>query len=171
MALNFPVPTKAKFAPTVNNFSAAFTGIYDFNIPANDKQVLFKMQPNTVYFIDNFSFAGNIPREDFLDALLLAEPPRITIKRISDGQTVYDNPIFLTQFYEDKPATTFLSTRQQGDAALITLNAQLSQTANLIGKSPIVLTIAFNMFYIDDNKYAAAYLDALDASYSRRLLQ
>lgn len=169
MSIRYPIPHKAIFTPTVNIFSAAFTGIYDFNTAANTAQTLFKLIPNTIYFIDNFSFAGNIPKEDFLSAIDLTNIPAITITKKLDRQPVYATPIILTQFYEDKTASAFVKSHQENDEAQITLSARLFQTANMIGIDPVKLSISFNVFYVDDNEFNRAFADSLKPSFSNRL--
>ena len=126
MSISHAIPKDAKFRPTKNVFSAPFlAGNYDFNIPANSGQTLLNLIPNTVYFIDNFSFAGNISKENFLSAIV--DFPQIVIGRKMDRQSIYDSPITLTQFYEDKAASAFMTTKQDKDEALITLKAKLKE--------------------------------------------
>ena len=169
MSIQYPIPHKAIFSPTSNIFSAPFTGIYDFNIAANIGQTLLKLIPNTIYLIDNFSFGGNFPKEEYLSAIDLTNLPTITIKKKSDKAIVYDKPIILTQFYEDKNAAAFIKSQQENDEALISLSAKFFQTANMIGINPLYLSISFNVFYIDDNEYNRAFVDSLNPSFSGRL--
>lgn len=169
MSIIHPIPKSAKFSPTANVFSAPFSlGIYDFTTAAN-VQRLFKMIPNTVYFLDNFSFAGNLSKEDFLAAIDLTLLPTITITKKSDKTTLYDKPIILSQFYEDKPATAFLKSQQANDEAIITLSARLFQIAPLIGLNPMLLTVSFNCFYMDDNEYNKNFADSMTPQFSRKL--
>lgn len=169
MSIIYPIPHKAHFQPTGNIFSAPFTGIYDFNIPANQNQTLIKLNPNTVFLLDNFSFAGNISKEDFLSALDLSNLPTVTIRKKSDSSVVYDKPIVLTQFYEDKTASAFLQSQAANDEALITFSAKLNQIAPLIGIDPLLLSLSFNIFYIDSNDYNAAFADSIDKEFSGKL--
>lgn len=169
MSIQYPIPHKAVFHTTSNVFSAAFTGIYDFNTAGNTAQTLLKLIPNTIYLIDNFNFAGNVSKEDYLSAIDLNNIPTLTIKKKNDKGIVYDKPIILTQFYEDKTASAFIKSQQDGDEAQITFSAKFFQTANLIGLNPFMLTISFNIFYIDDNTYNKTFADSLNSSFSDRL--
>lgn len=164
---HFPLPKNAQFRPTSNIFSAPFTGIYDFNITANTNQTLFSINPNTIYFLDNFSFAGNIAKEDFLDAIDLETPPRIIIRRLMDRQAIYN--IELTQYYEDKIAGAVITSLQKDDEATLTLSAKLKQTAALVGKSPIKLNVSFNMFFVENNTYSRDFFSSLGKDFSARL--
>jgi hypothetical protein len=171
MSINHPIPTKAKFAPTANVFQAQFSGVYDFNIAVNQKQTLFKLIPNTIFYLDNFSFAGNIAAEEYLTSLDLDNLPYFTLSKKSDRQSIYDKPIFLPSFVETKDAAAFISSNQLNDEAQITLSAKLNQIATTVGLSPMILTVSFNAFFMDDNEYAKAFMDSLKPEYSKRLRQ
>ena len=152
---------KARVLPTENSFSAAFAGTYDFAVAANTGQTVFKMQANSVYYLDNFTVGGNIAREDFLSAI--STTPVITLSRKRDGQLIYIRSIPITQFYENKECTCFVDSQKGDDQLLISMAGILKQTANLVGVSPILLTVSFAAFVIDDTEFNAMYRDRLAA--------
>ena len=163
------LPHQARFIASQNTFSAPFTGIYDFSIPANDKQLVIEMSPGITYFIDNFSFAGNITQEDFLSAVSIV--PALVMSRRNDKDHIFTKSIPLNQFAPDKPATVFVSSTKKNDALLLTLTGKLNQVANIIGVSPVNLTISFSIYAIDNNEYNRALSDRLAPSFARRINQ
>lgn len=154
------IPEKAKFRPTANVFSAAFAGVYDFNIAGNQKQKLFDLVPNTVYLLNEFSFAGNIGAEEYLSSLDLLNLPYISISKKHDQQKVYDTPIFLPSFLETREAAAFLKSNQQNDEAQISIAGILKQISTTVGLSPMILTVSFSVYYMDENEYNRAFADS-----------
>lgn len=151
------IPKSAKYKPTANVFSAAFTGVYDFNVAGNTKQTLFKMQENAVYLLNEFTFAGNIGAEEYLSSLLPASLPYLTISKKHDRQAAYDTPIFLPSFVETKEAACFIRSNQKNDEAQISLTGILQQISTTVGLSPMILTISFSVFQMDENAFNAIF--------------
>ena len=151
------IPFKARLIPTENTFSAPFTGLYDFGLAANVKQTVFALQANTVYYLDNFSVGGNITREDYLSAILTV--PTITLFRKQDKSSVYTRSIPLAQFFENKPCTVYVESNKVSDELQITMTGTLVQVANLVGISPVKLTVSFSVFAIDERDYNISYRD------------
>lgn len=156
------IPFKSRIIPTENNFTAPFTGIYDFGaVAGNARQVVFNLDPNSVYFLDNFSVGGNITSEDFLASI--ATVPILTLSKQSDrkGSTIYARSFPISQFFQSKECTCFVDSNRGNDALLISLSGVLNQTANLVGLDPLKLTISFSVFAMDEKEYNSSYRDRL----------
>lgn len=163
------LPHKARYIPSQNTFSAPFTGLYDFNIAANVNQVVIKMAPGLTYFIDNYSFAGNITQEDFLSAINAV--PSMKLSRKNDSDNVYTGVIPLNQFSSEKPATVFVSSNKGNDELLITFAGIINQTANLVGVSPVSFTVSLAIYAIDNNDFNKELSSVLSPSFSKRINQ
>lgn len=163
------IPHQARYISTQNTFSAAFTGVYDFSIPANANQLVIRLSANTVYFIDNYAFAGNITQEDFLSAINTV--PSIKLSRKNDKDPVYMKAIPLNQYSPDKPATVFVLSNKANDQLLITFTGLLNQIAPLVGISPVSFTLSFSIYAIENNDYNREFISNLDPSFSRRINQ
>lgn len=163
------LPHKARYIPSQNTFSAAFTGLYDFNIAANVNQTVIKMAPGLTYFIDNYAFAGNITQEDFLSAINTV--PAMKLSRKNDRDNVYTGTIPLNQFASEKPATVFVASNKGNDELLITFTGVLNQIANLVGISPVNFTVSLAIYAIDNNDFNRELASDLSPSFARRINQ
>lgn len=152
---------------TQNIFSAAFTGVYDFGIAANVKQTVLEMSPGITYFVDNFSFAGNISQEDFLSAV--STTPYMIMSRKNDGDRIFTKTLPLNQFASQKPATVFISSNKKNDYLLLTLSGLLNQTANLVGVDPVVFTVSFSVYAIDNNDFNRELQNTLSPDFAKRI--
>jgi len=156
------IPFKARLIPTENTFSAPFTGLYDFGIPANDRQTVFPLQANTVYYLDNFSIGGNIAREDYLSAI--STMPVMTLYRKQDKSGVYTRSIPIAQFFENKPCTVYVESNKAADELQLSMTGILSQVANLVGIDPVKITVSFSAFAIDERDYNTSFRNSKNFS-------
>jgi hypothetical protein len=141
------IPHNAHYLPTRNQFSAAFTGVYDFGVVAgNQNQVVCPLEKDKVYYIDNFAFGGNIAGEDYLSAINTV--PLVLLTRVSDHQNIdgYMKKIPLALFSPGIPATAFVRSNRVDDALLVSISGILNQTANLVGVTPVILVLSFNIY-------------------------
>jgi hypothetical protein len=154
------IPFKSRIIPTENNFTAPFTGVYNFGLVAgNSRQTVFNFEPNTVYFLDNFSIAGNISSEDFLSAI--STVPTLTLSKTSDrpGSTIYTRSFPISQFFQGKECTCFVESNRGNDSLVVSLDGILAQVPNLVGVSPVKLTVSFSVFAMDEKEYNITYRD------------
>lgn len=164
MAINRDITSKARIIPTQNNFSAAYTlGVYDFGTVGNTAQVVFTLDANSVYYLDRFSVAGNIASEDFLSCISVT--PLLTLGRKNDNQLIYTRSFPITQFYENKDCSCFVESNKGNDALVVSLTGVLNQNSNLVGVDPVILTLSFSCYAIDDRDYNRVFRDSL--SYQR----
>jgi len=158
MSIFHKIPIKARIIPTENTFSAPFTGVYDFSLVAgNTRQTVFKLDANAVYFLDNFSVAGNIASEDFLSAI--STVPTMTLSRKNDKQLIYTRSFPISQFFQNKESTCFVESNKGDDELQISLSGILAQVPNLVGVDPIKLTVSFSCFAMDEREYNQTYRD------------
>jgi hypothetical protein len=165
--IQFPVPHKARFIPVVKSFSAPFTGVYNFGTAANTDQTLLKLDSNIVYLISVYTVGGNIASEDYLSAINAL--PQFILKRRNDNQTIRTDFIPVVQFEQNKEAMIFVDSRQADDELRATFSGILNQTAPLVGVDPVIITLSFSIFAIEDRDYGIAFLDKLSGNTARSL--
>jgi hypothetical protein len=165
--IQFPVPHKARFSPCVRNFSAPFAGTYDFGIAANAGLSLLPLQANIVYLISSYSVGGNIASEDYLSAINTL--PKFILTRKNDNQPIRTDSIPVVQFESGKETMIFADSKQANDELLINLSGILNQTPSLVGVDPVILTISFSIFAIEDRDYAIAFQEKLSGNTARSL--
>jgi hypothetical protein len=165
--IQFPIPHKARFIPCVKSFSAPFTGTYNFGIAANSALSILPLQGNVVYLISSYSVGGNIASEDYLSAINTL--PKFILSRKNDAQAIRTDSIPVVQFEQGKETMIFTDSKQGNDELLVTLSGILNQTAALVGVNPVILTISFSIFAIEDRNYAIAFLEKLSGNTARSL--
>ena len=150
-----PIPRQAKFLPSDTKFTAAFNipfvGGYDFNTAANQNVKVLELVPNSVYYVDNLSVGANIPKEDYLGAILIT--PLLTFKHSIGNEIIYSRSFPIVQLYEQKEATVFFNSQKTGDFLSLSLTGQLNQTAELVGKDPIALDVSLSIYQISERDY------------------
>jgi hypothetical protein len=152
------IPFKSRVIPTENTFSAPFIGSYDFGaVAGNQRQTVFKLDANSVYFLDNFSVAGNIASEAFLSSII--DIPAMTLSRKNDRQLIYTRSFPISQFYQNKECTCFVDSNKGDDELQISFSGILAQVSDTVGVDPLKITISFSCFAMDGNDYNAAYRD------------
>lgn len=154
------IPFKSRIIPTENNFSAPFTGVYNFGLVAgNSRQTVLPLDANSVYFIDNFSIAGNITSEDFLASI--STVPTLTLSKTSDrpGSTIYSRSFPISQFFQGKECTCFVDSNRGNDNLVVSLDGILAQVPNLVGVDPVIITVSFSVFAMDEKEYNQSYRD------------
>lgn len=161
MSINREITSKARIIPTQNTFSASFSlGVYDFGVAANTNQVVFNLDANSVYFLDRFSIAGNIASEDFLSCI--STVPLLTLGRKNDNQLIYTRSFPITQFYDNKDCSCFVESNKGTDALVVSITGVLNQNINLVGVDPIILTLSFSCYAIDDRDYNRNFRDSIN---------
>lgn len=167
--ITFPIPTKARFIPSENIFSAPFSGLYNFGIAANAGKTVIELQANTVYYLDNFTVSGNVASEDFLACI--STTPTLRLYRTFDppGSTLYARTIPISQFYQNKECTCFVTSQKGGESLLATFQGILNQNSSLVGIDPLIITISFSIYAMDDNEYNRQFRDTLDPLFSQKL--
>ena len=170
MAVIFPIPHKSRYIPALNDFYAPLAaGLYNFNQTWNREVTVVEMSANIVYYIDNFSFAGNMAQETFLSAFSVI--PTLVLSRSSDRQNIYSAPIKLLQFNPSQPSTCFAMSNRKDDILQATFNGILNQNADLIGVDPIHLEITYHIYAIEEGEYNRIFRSDIKPAYSMRLDQ
>lgn len=154
--ITFPIHNRLRYIPASNTFNAVFTGDYQFGTPGNTLQTVIALQENTVYYIDNYSVSGNIPKEVFLSSIAIT--PTIVFSRRKDKQHVYTRAIPVTHFFEEKAATVFVFSQSKEDALLVSFSGVLSQTADMIGINPLKITVSLSIYASDDPAIHAQFI-------------
>jgi hypothetical protein len=152
MSMVYRLPQGARYIPTNNTFSAAFGsptyGLYDFNVASNKNQSVVELQQNTVYYVDYFQIAGNIPSETFLS--VISTQPTLIFHRLLDSSVMFTKEIPISVFSAQVYLGTFIKSAKKGDALTASFNGVLSQNADLIGITPISINLKCSIFAIDE---------------------
>lgn len=155
--INFAIPKTSLYVDTLTTFKALFNvptpGLYDFNVPATNKNLpVLALNPNTIYLINKISVGGTISQEEYLSNIVTV--PVMTLGFLTEGQRIYPFPVPIVQFSDGLDATAWFMTDRTGETLTLSLlTGQLSQDANLIGIGSVSLNISLSIFQITDTGY------------------
>jgi len=149
-----------RIVPTGNIFSAVFNatgkGVYDFSSIVNTSQVVIPLQSNSVFFIDTFQLSGNIPETDFISAIV--KNPELTFRTLKDGKTIFSNSFSIVD-YSERAVSAFVNSQKKEDSLIVDFSGILKMTENLIGITPINITLSVTIYAIDESEYNRKYQD------------
>lgn len=167
VSISWKIPRSARYIATANIFSAAFNvpalGQYDFGVAGNQNAVVLPLQPNSVYLLERMSVSGDISEENYTDALDLSVAdrlPRLSLRRLLDGASVYETPLMLPGYVSQQESSAWVLSARSGDALTATLTGRLNQTAPLVGRAFVRLTVSFSVYAIESTIYMRAFLDS-----------
>lgn len=161
MSVNQNIPVNARFISTSNIFSCVIAaGIYDFSLTsANSFQTVIPYLPNSTYFISGVSVGANISSEDYLSSI--STTPLITLTRKIDKEKIFTKSFPVTKLFDNREMSVYTFSGKSGDEIQMGLSGILSQPYNLIGVSPVKITVALNIFQIDERDYNATIRGAI----------
>jgi hypothetical protein len=164
VSVQWKIPHQARFVSTANIFTATFNnpvvGAYDYGVAGNVNQVILRLQRNTVYLIERISVSGDISEENYTDALDLsvaARLPRLTLRKSQDLMSVYESAIPLPGYVAQQEAAVFVRTQRDQDDLTATVTGRLNQTAALVGRADVRLTVSFAIYAMESTIYNRAF--------------
>lgn len=171
MSVTFQIPTESRLIPTSTRFSAQFgvptAGVYDFtNTVANEDVFVIPILPNTVYFMDRISVGGNITEQQFLESINTF--PFLFVKKKILSKNIYKQPIPITNYIDGGELSNFFFSDKANDELILTFEGILDQLPSMIGISPVVIQISFNIWAIEAAYFNGAFRDSLDRSIGQK---
>jgi len=164
MSVQWTIPHQARYIQTGNMFAADFNvpilGRYSFTVPANLNQVVLQLQPNTEYLIERVTVAGDIDELIYAGALDLgvqANAPFLRLRRLLDGQNVYNTAIGVPSYITQQESAVWVHSDRLGDALTATFTGVMFQTAPLVGIPTIRLAVTFSIYAIESTIYNRAF--------------
>jgi hypothetical protein len=137
-------------------FNAPTVGVYDFAIAANTGVFLMAITTFPVYLIDQFYVSATVNEGPFVEALT-ADLLRVQLRRGSDGQAVFPEPIPTIKYSDGAPCAAYFVGAKINDTLIVDCLGQLSQPASLVGVATITLQVGFRMYEIVDNEWIQRY--------------
>lgn len=171
MSFSFPIPHTARYIQTTNIVNATFNaptlGVYDFGIPANTRQEVLVLDPNSVYLLGRISVGGDIGEEDFLSSVNQTTPPYFRLSRRQRKENIYSRIHPIVQYIDEQEVATWVQSDKGGDAVEISVAGILNQIPATVGKLSIILHISFSIYVVEDRNYLAKYKAALEHSFGK----
>jgi hypothetical protein len=150
------VPSTSRYRDRSIRFTGTFNaptlGVYDFVIPANTGVLVMPFSTFPVYLIDSFYVSATVDEGPFVQALT-ANLLRVQLRRQSDGQAVFSEPVPTIKYSDGQSCTAYAQGAQVQDALLIDCLGVLSQPAALVGVAAITLQVGFRIYEIVDNEW------------------
>jgi len=162
MSVGYQLPTQARFIATSTIFTAVFNAItpgrYNFTDTLSNQNVtVIQLQPNTVYYIDKMSVAGNITEEQYLESIDTF--PTLYIKKKIKTENVYQNPIPIANYYDGNEISAWINSDKKDDELQFTFQGLLAQPASMVGIGTVKIQVSLNIFAMDSSFYNAAFRD------------
>lgn len=165
MSIQWVVPHQSRFLSTANVFAAAFNvptpGVYDFGVAGNVRQRILELQPRTAYLLERLTVGGDLAAEDYAEALDLSAAgyPSISFLREQSRQSVYALPVRLPRYVDQAESSAWVYSDSGDDWLVGTLTGRLNQTAALVGRATLRLTVALAVYAIEGTIYQKAFRD------------
>jgi hypothetical protein len=150
--VSFPIPESAQYTDVLAQFTAPFTGTYQFNVPANKNVFPFPMNSGALYVVTRLTVGGSISQESYLANILTV--PSIQLSLLSSGRNVLLNPFPLVQFSDGLEVMAKFWTDRHNEFLVMSITqGELSQDTDLVGVTSITLNVCLSVFQIYDADY------------------
>lgn len=154
------IPSNSRYRDRSVRFTATFNvptlGRYNFAVAANTGVLLMPLSTFPVYLVDSIYVSATVDEAAFVQALD-ADLVRVQLRRSSDGQAVFSEPVPTVKYAEGQTCAAYFQGAQQQDALVIDCLGQLTQPAPLIGVAAITLQVGFRIYEITDNDWITRY--------------
>lgn len=163
MSIINKIPHTARFISTSNRFTATFNvpiaGAYSFDVAANINQIVFDMQPNTVYLIERASFSCDIDEGIYLKSILTL--PVYRLKKKISKEILYVKEYPLTNYLDDQEVVTWVQSDKGGDSITLSVSGVLDQVPETVGETTVIMNISFSVYAIEDKNYLMQHKDKI----------
>lgn len=171
MSVSYQIPTQANFIPTSTQFSALFgvptPGVYDFtNTTGNVNVSVLKIEPNTIYMIDQIHVGANLTEGQYLESINTF--PQLYVRKKIKNRNLYKFPVPIANLIDNGDMTNFFYTDNKNDELIMTFEGILNQLPSMIGISPVIVQISLNIYAIDAAYFAGAFRDVLNKSIGQK---
>ena len=157
------IPDNSNSVLTVNTFNAVFNAItpgrYDFTqTPGNQNQLVYVLQPRSVYVIDSVSWSANIDSlvyQQAIDPTLTV--PRVQLKLRRTGQQIYLEKHPFIKFYDSLDLMQFFQTKQKDDQLQVSMEGVFTQPAPIVGLATLQCFLQMTLYEINDPAWIKRY--------------
>ena len=172
MSIIRQLPQNSRYIPTSTEMAATFNAItparYDFtNTPACQNVIVTKIQPNTVYLIENLSVGGNIPEEDYLGSIDVF--PTISFKNSVRNEIVYQNPIAIVNYFDGLEATAFVKSDNKDANLTLSMSGLCKQLPSMVGLTQLRIIISCAIWAVDERYWGQAFRQATSPEFADTL--
>lgn len=164
MSIPLTIPVTARPFLTANTFTATFNaptlGRYDFNVAANQNNIVIPIRHTSVYVLERINFSASVPEGVYQEAI----DPTNLLPNLQLLTTVQQVQIFpekqpFINYVDNLSLLLFFHTTQDNDNLLATFTGQFTQPAFMVGMVTMDVYIQFNIYEINDTDWVARYHD------------
>lgn len=149
------IPPRGLPFETSNRFSSTFNvptlGRYDFDIAANQNQLVATLNPNNVYYIDRVSFSASIDEGVFLEAVDTLPTARLRWS-LSKNVGVFPQPLPAINYRDGLEYAFWFWSPKQGNNLLISTEGTLTQPPPIVGLTNVFLQLSFVIYEVGDSE-------------------
>lgn len=165
MSIPITIPVGANPIFTSNSFTTTFNaftvGRYDFTSdPTNQNNVVYTLDPNSIYIIEGITFSMSTPEGDFqrsIDPSLAF--PLIKLTTLQTQQSLFTNNIPVMNYLNDFEIVLFFHSTQSGDQLLMSFEGLFSQTGSLVGQGVFTAYVQLILYEINSSMWTGKYFD------------
>lgn len=138
------------------NYNSPTIGKYSFNGKTNKDIKITKLEPNSVYLINSFSFSVNLPESDYLSSSDPALPLKLYLNT-KQSQNILKYPLSLANYQYNSDLNIYIFTSNSDDILQMSLEGQFYQLATMIGLTSLSFVTSFFIYQMDNTRYYADY--------------
>lgn len=151
-------PQSAPFIVSGSVTAPLVAGEFVFD-PRNQVSILQgspNLSASNIYLFDAVSVAVDVSEIDYKGAILTT--PQISIYDTSKGRNpVLNNPIPIPMYYDQEDFKFFWNPAGEPVNLLLGVRGKLLQTASLVGKTELTMTIKYRVYDMGSEQFRKAY--------------
>jgi hypothetical protein len=155
-------PNSTRVRYPVKRFSAPLLlGAYNYGIPANTDQLLLKMQANSVYLLERFSFFAQSSESDWLESMgAEIDFPSYRIHyRYDDSNSLLAEPVRCVNYVDNAEQLVFFRSTREGEELLISFSGIVNQVAGMVGLDPLLCQVNFTLYQVTDSHWITRFIN------------
>lgn len=132
-------------------------GVYTWSVTT--PEVLSVLRPliaNSVYYFRSITVVADIDEGDYLSSLVTVPVFQMYLKS-TGKQILFREPLVLGKYFQNFDYRLTWFTQREDDELYCSINGVLTQTANLIGKTSITISVILSAQEIVDSAYIARF--------------
>lgn len=155
-----PNSTRVRY-PVIRFSAPLLLGQYNFGIAANTDQLLFRMQANSVYLIERFSFFAQAAEADWLESMDTAAnfPAYRVHYRFDEANSLFPDPIRCVNYVDNAEQLVFFRSTREDEELLISFFGVVNQVAGMVGLDPLLAEVNFTIYQITDEAWIRRFIN------------
>ena len=149
---DFPLWLSPPIKYVYEQTSTLAAGLYTFALARADFTPAKNLNPGTMLYIRNISFACDVPEALYVDAKTTT-PQFRTFMRGDASSPVFKNPLTLTKYFDNTPWEQLIYPNKAVNRLRGNIQGVLTQTAALAGVLTITATIEMYVQEITDREF------------------